>query len=272
MYYACKELLNTDSFCDQADLSIGIRGKKVIIQGFGNVGFHFAKKMHKEGAKIVGIIERDAAIYDPAGFDPQEVKQHLLENRGTLKNFEHAEVVETMDPSFIMRKKCDIFAPCAVDGTLNMHNAPHLKARVVIEGANGPTTFKADQILDSRGIIVIPDLLANVGGVTVSYFEWLKNLDHVAPGRMSKKYQEQQKSNLLKMLGYRFPEGSPLLDSLKGAKEIDIVYSGLEEIMMSAAAESWTYASKRHVSLRDACLGNSISKLAQRFEQSGMMI
>jgi len=148
------------------------------------------KKMHKEGAKIVGIIERDAAIYDPAGFDPQEVKQHLLENRGTLKRFEHAEVVETMDPSFIMRKKCDIFAPCAVDGTLNMHNAPHLKARVVIEGANGPTTFKADQILDSRGIIVIPDLLANVGGVTVSYFEWLKNLDHVAPGRMSKKYQE----------------------------------------------------------------------------------
>ena len=99
--------------------------------------------MHKEGAKIVGIIERDAAIYDPSGFDPQEVKQHI-NIQGTLKNFEHAEIVETMDPSFIMRKKCHIFAPCAVDGTLNMHNAPHLKAKVVIEGANGPTTFKAD--------------------------------------------------------------------------------------------------------------------------------
>jgi glutamate dehydrogenase (NAD(P)+) len=232
--------------------------------------------MHSEGAKIIGIIERDAAIYNAAGFDPQDVKMYLKMHGSThgsaLKNYEHADEVEIMDPTFIMRKKCDIFAPCAGDGTLNMHNASHLKAKIVIEGANGPTTFKADQILESRGVLVIPDLLANVGGVTVSYFEWLKNLDHVAPGRMNKKYQEQQKANLLKMLGYRFPEGSPILNSIKGAKEIDIVKSGLEEIMTTAAAEQWKYAQVRHVSLRDACLGNSISKLAQRFEQSGMMI
>jgi glutamate dehydrogenase (NAD(P)+) len=190
MYYVTKELFNTDSFCDEADISAGIRGKKVIVQGFGNVGYHYAKKMHKEGAKIVGVIEKDAAIYSTSGFDPQELKM-FLNTEGSLRNYEHADTVETMDPSFIMRKKCDIFAPCAVDGSLNMHNAPHIKARVVIEGANGPTTFRADQILEQRGIVVIPDMLANVGGVTVSYFEWLKNLDHVAPGRMSKKYQEQ---------------------------------------------------------------------------------
>lgn len=113
-----------------------------------------------------------------------------------------------------MRKKCDIFAPCASDGSINMHNAPHLKAKVIIEGANGPTTFSADEILTQRGVIVIPDMLANVGGVTVSYFEWLKNLDHIAPGRMTKKHQEQQKNNLLKMLGYRFPDNSPILKNI----------------------------------------------------------
>ena len=96
--------------------------------------------------------------------------------------------------------------------------------------------------MEDRGVIVVPDMLANVGGVTVSYFEWLKNLDHVSPGRMTKKYQEQQKNNLLKMLGYRFPENSPLMKNIQGAKEIDIVYSGLEEIMNMAAREHWEFA------------------------------
>lgn len=87
-----------------------------------------------------------------------------------------------------MRKRCDILAPCAVDGSINIHNAPHLKCKILLEGANGPTTFAADELLTKRGIYVIPDMLANVGGVTVSYFEWLKNLDHISPGRMTKKY------------------------------------------------------------------------------------
>ena len=113
---------------------------------------------------------------------------------------------------------------------------------------------------------MIPDLLSNVGGVTVSYFEWLKNLDQVTPGRMSKNFQEKSKNNLLQMLGYRFPENSPLLEALQGAKEIDIVHSGLEEIMVTATRENWKYAHDRNISLRDACLSNSLNKLAQRFD------
>jgi glutamate dehydrogenase (NAD(P)+) len=147
-----------------------------------------------------------------------------------------------------------------------------LKARVVVEGANGPTTFKADQALEARGVQIIPDMLANVGGVTVSYFEWLKNLDHISPGRMTKKYQEQQKLNLLKSLGYSIPANSPLMKQLTGAKEIDIVYSGLEEIMVNATKEHWDYAVERHMSLRDACFANSITKLDSRFKESGMML
>merc|ERR1712072_1419536 len=139
-------------------------------------------------------------------------------------------------------------------GAINMHNAGHIKAKVVLEGANGPTTSKGDQILIRNGAMVIPDLLANVGGVTVSYFEWLKNLSHVSPGRMTKKYQEQQKNNLLKMLGYRFPENSPLMKKIQGAEEIDIVKSGLEEIMVSAAKDHWAIAHQRNISLREACI------------------
>ena len=189
-----------------------------------------------------------------------------------MKNYSHVEEIETLDPTYILRKDCDIFAPCAGDGTLNQYNAQHLKARVVVEGANGPTTFKADQILEAKGVQIIPDMLANVGGVTVSYFEWLKNLDHISPGRMTKKYQETQKVNLLKSLGYSIPPNSPLMKQLEGAKEIDIVYSGLEEIMVNATREHWQYAIDRHISLRDACFGNTLTKLDSRFKESGMML
>jgi len=116
---------------------------------------------------------------------------------GGLNNYPYADEIESADPLFMMRKKCDIFAPCATQGVINSGNAPHINAKIVIEGANGPTTFNGDRILEERGIAVIPDMLANVGGVTVSYFEWLKNLKHVTPGRMTKKYSEQKKLKLL---------------------------------------------------------------------------
>lgn len=120
--------------------------------------------------------------------------------------------------------------------------------------------------------MVVPDMLANVGGVTVSYFEWLKNLDHVAPGRMTAKHQEMQKKKLIKMLGYQFPEKSPVMQHLKGAKEIDIVLSGLEEIMVTSTQENWKYARKRNLTLREACLGNALKKLRDHYKESGLMM
>jgi len=125
-------------------------------------------------------------------------------------------------------------------------------------------------MLAERGILLIPDMLANVGGVTVSYFEWLKNLEHIITGRMTKKYTEEKNKRLIAMLGYKFPENSPVLQHLKGASEYDIVLSGLEEIMVTATKENWQYASKRNLTLREACLGNSLKKLSSRFEESGL--
>jgi glutamate dehydrogenase (NAD(P)+) len=241
-------------------LNPGIQGKKVIVEGFGNVGYNFAKFVKKEGAKIVGIVEKDAAIYNKEGFRIDEVKLHM-QKTGSIKDFPYADYVELMDPQNIITKKCDILAVCATDGTINVTNADQLRCKILIEGANGAITFKADQILRKKNIPVIPDMLANSGGVVASYFEWLKNLDHVSPGRLTKKYQEQQRNQLLQILGYQIPKDSPLMKRIEGSKEIDVVHSALEEIMVNATKENWDIARTKNISLREATLSNVLTKL-----------
>ena len=127
-------------------------------------------------------------------------------------------------------------------------------------------------MLLKRGIVVVPDLLINGGGVTVSYMEWLKNLEHVSPGRLTKKYEEKKKLKMLETLGYRFPAFSPHYKSLAGAREIDIVYSGLEEIMTNAVRIHWKFALDNNLNFRDACLVRSIQKLYKHYEEAGIMI
>jgi glutamate dehydrogenase (NAD(P)+) len=177
-----------------------------------------------------------------------------------------------LDPLSFMEKPCDILIPAAVERSIHMGNADKLKCKVVVEGANGPTTFAGEEILLNKGVIVVPDMLINVGGVTVSYFEWLKNIDHVSPGRLTKKYEEKKKLKMLETLGYRFPESSPHFKTLAGAREIDIVYSGLEEIMTTAVKNHWKFAVDNKFSFRDACLVRAIQKIYKHYEDAGIMI
>lgn len=157
--------------------------------------------------------------------------------------------------------------PAAVEKSIHKGNAAHLKCKAVVEGANGPTTFAGEEILLKRGIVVCPDLLMNGGGVTCSYFEWLKNIDHVSPGKLSKKYDEKSQKKLLEIMGYK-----ELDSNIKGAEEIDIVYSGLEEIMTSAVKENWDFAMKKNYNFRDACLINAINKVYQCYRECGITI
>ena len=166
-----------------------------------------------------------------------------------------------------MEKECDFLVPAATEKSIHKGNADRIKCKVVVEGANGPTTFAGEEILNSKGIVVCPDLLMNGGGVTVSYFEWLKNLDHVSPGKLSKKYDERSQKKLLEMMGFKGNDSS-----VKGAEEIDIVYSGLEEIMTSAVKESWTFANSKNHNFRDACLINAINKVYQCYKECGITI
>lgn len=189
-----------------------------------------------------------------------------------MYGYSKADEEEMIDPLSFMEKECDILIPAAVERSVHKDNADKLKCKVVVEGANGPTTYFGEEILLKKGIVVVPDMLINVGGVTVSYFEWLKNLDHVAPGRLTKKYEEKKKLKMLETLGYRFPEHSPHFKSLAGAKEIDIVYSGLEEIMTTAVRNHWKFAVDNNLSFRDACLVRAIQKLYKHYEDCGIMI
>jgi glutamate dehydrogenase (NAD(P)+) len=152
-------------------LGIPLEGAKIIVQGFGNVGSNSARLLAEQGAKIVGISDLSTGLYNPGGIDVNAALQHVAEQR-QLAGFGGAEAVTNQQ---LLELPCDVLVPAALQNQITAANAPRLQCRVVVEGANGPTTLEADEILDHRGIFVVPDILANAGGVTVSYFEWVQD-------------------------------------------------------------------------------------------------
>lgn len=266
VYYALRELMKTPTFYKKIGLTEGIKGKTFTVQGFGNVGYWASKFFHGDGGKITTIVEYNSAIHNPEGIDPDHAKKYFQEN-GTFEGYTAAKQVEIKNPLSFIENECDFLVPAATEKSIHKNNAPRIKCKAVVEGANGPTTFAAEENLLSRGIVVCPDLLINGGGVTCSYFEWLKNIDHVSPGKLNKKYEEKSQKKLLEMMGFRGND-----DNIRGAEEIDIVYSGLEEIMTSAVRENWELANKKNVAFRDACLINAINKVYNCYKECGITI
>jgi glutamate dehydrogenase (NAD(P)+) len=266
VYYAVRELLDTQSFVDKCNLNLGIKDKTFIVQGFGAVGYWASKFIERDGGKITTIVEYNSAIHNPDGFDVQAVKDHLTKH-GSLASYPGATESSAADPNSFLLKKADCMVPAAVEKSLHAGNADHVQVKAIFEGANGPTTYKAEQIFQAKGIVCAPDMLVNGGGVTCSYFEWLKNLDHVAPGRITKRNQVQAQVKLLEIMGMEDKK-----DELKGADEIDIVYSGLEEIMCSAVQENWQIAVDKNLSFRNACFVNAIHKVHKSMMETGIMI
>ena len=267
VYYAVRELLGIESFVEDANLgSLGIKDKTFIVQGFGAVGYWASKFIEQDGGKITTVVEYNSAIHDPNGLDVEDVKAHMTKH-GTLCNYPHAAEAIADNPETFLLKRADCLIPAAVEKSLHKGNANMVQVKAIFEGANGPTTYAAEQIMTRKGIVVAPDMLVNGGGVTCSYFEWLKNIDHVAPGRMTKKYQVKSQAKLLELMGFAHQA-----DQLQGADEIDIVYSGLEEIMQSAVHENWAFAKEKNLSFRDACFVNAINKVYSNIMETGIMI
>lgn len=267
VYYAIRELTSYATFCDKVKLPKGIKDRSFIVQGYGAVGYWAAKFLEKDGGKITTIIEYNSAIHNPDGINVQEAKDFMTKN-GTLKGFPGAKETEITNPLLFLEKQADYLIPAAVEKSLHKMNAEKIQAKAIFEGANGPTTFAAEEIFVKRGIVTAPDLLVNGGGVTCSYFEWLKNLEHISPGKMTKKYEEKSQLRLLEIMGYEKKEG----EEIEGASELDIVYSGLEEIMCSAVKENWEFAIKKNLTFRDACLVNAIGKVYKSYKENGIMI
>ncbi len=254
-------------------LSPGLENKTVIVQGLGNVGYHAAMFLEEEeGCKVIGIVEHDGALFNPKGLHIRDVDEHRR-SKGSILNFPTAKSIK--NAADLLEEECDILIPAALENQITLQNAHRIKAKVIAEGANGPTTPGAEDILLRRGAFVIPDIFLNAGGVTVSYFEWLKNLSHVRFGRMEKRRQERTMQDLVQSIEETV--GKSISEPLKkkivrGANEIDLVNSGLEETMVSAYQEIrniWL-DTKGVQDLRTAAYIDAIQKVATSYLALGI--
>ncbi len=272
VFFAIREAMSRADDMKRLGLSTGVEGKRVVVQGLGNVGYHAAKFLAEAGAVIVGVLEREGAIYDPGGFDVEKIDGHRREG-GSLLELDAPEKLSGSDGSRGLEWDCDILVPAALEGVIHTGNAGKIQAKVIAEGANGPTTPDADQVLNERGILQIPDLYANAGGVTVSYFEWVKNLSHVRFGRMDRRFRASNRAQMMNavesLVGQAFPEG--LFDEVAvGASEADLVNSGLEETMIEGYEEIHRISREYETDLRTAGFVNAIQKVATAYQERGI--
>jgi glutamate dehydrogenase (NAD(P)+) len=272
VFYGTREVCNLPDLMKKLGLPVGIEGKRVIVQGLGNVGYWAAHFFEKAGAKIVGLAEYEGAILCDTGLDVEAVFQHRKKT-GSILNFPGAtNVTNSFDA---LEADCDILIPAALENVINGENAPRIKAKIIGEGANGPLTPEADEILAQKGVIVIPDMYLNAGGVTVSYFEWLKNLSHVRYGRMEKRFTENVNTTILKQmeqLSGKEADSKAKQMIMHGPDEVDLVYSGLEETMITATHEIMN-AWKENPSIPDmrtAAYVVAINKVATIYAELGI--
>ena len=276
--YALREFFRHPDDMKKAGLTGTLAGKRVIVQGLGNVGYHAVKFLREEDDSIItGIIERDGALVSKDGLDPDAVRDWIGQNGG-VKGFPGADYVE--DGKSVLEMECDILIPAALEGVININNAGEIKAPLIIEAANGPITANADEILREKGIVIIPDLYANAGGVTVSYFEWVKNLSHIRFGRMQRRneeahamllVQELERLSADKKLGWELkPDFKKRY--LQGADELQLVRSGLDDTMRKAYQDiSETWNSRRDVhDLRTAAFILAIERVAASYRAKGL--
>lgn len=237
VFYGVREVLNMQDVMDKLGIPTGVEGKRVVVQGLGNVGYHAAKFFREGGAKVIGLAEFEGAITNPNGLNEEEVFQHRKKT-GSILNFPGATNIQKSGEALEM--ECDILIPAALENVIDGHNAPRIKAKIIGEAANGPLTPDADEVFIKKGILVIPDMYLNAGGVTVSYFEWLKNLSHVRYGRMEKRFTENLNSHILgqmEELSGKKVRADEREFIMHGPEEADLVYSGLEETMITATHE-----------------------------------
>ncbi|ATG34952.1 MULTISPECIES: Glu/Leu/Phe/Val dehydrogenase [Phaeobacter] len=276
--YALREFFRNPEDVAAAKMDGSLDGKRVIVQGLGNVGYHAAKfLMSEDGAKITAVIERDGGLIDENGLDIEAVFQWIASNGG-VTGYPDARYVE--NGALLLEEDCDILIPAALEGVINLTNAANIKARLIIEAANGPVTAGADEILRDKGTVIIPDMYANAGGVTVSYFEWVKNLSHIRFGRMQRRQEEarhqlvvDELEALSESLGKTWTLNPKFTERyLRGADELELVRSGLDDTMRTA------YQSMREVwhgrndvtDLRTAAYLVSIDKVAKSYRAKGL--
>jgi glutamate dehydrogenase (NAD(P)+) len=272
VFYGIREVCKMADVMKKLGLTTGVEGKKVIVQGLGNVGYHAAKFFREGGAKLICLAEHDGAVYNDNGLNEEEVFQYKKKT-GSIKGFPGSKFIPTSAEA--LELECDILIPAALENVINGENAPRVKAKIIGEGANGPLTPEADEVFVQKGALVIPDMYLNAGGVTVSYFEWLKNLSHVRYGRMEKRFTENLNAHILgtiEDLTAKKVSDREREFIMHGPEEADLVYSGLEETMITATHEimnAWKNNPKIP-DMRTAAYVVAIDKVATSYNELGI--
>ena len=267
LYFAVREAVTDTTLMKKLKMTPGLDGKRVIVQGFGNVGYHAAKFLQEGGATVIGVIEYDGAVVNAKGIDIEALNKHRMK-KGTITGFDKAKTIK--DGMSVLEMECEILVPAALESQIHKGNAAKIKTRIIAEGANGPVSAEAEEILLKKGVYIMPDMYVNAGGVIVSYFEWLKNISHVRFGRMDKRFEEGSNTRLIDTVERLTGKSLTMQERTfvaRGADEEDIVNSGLEDTMISAyhgVMETWNRNSKIK-DMRTAAFVNSIDKIAQAY-------
>lgn len=272
LHYALQEFFRHPDDVKAAGLKGSLAGKRIVVQGLGNVGYHAAKFLQEDDALIVAIAERDGALYSSKGLDVESVHA-FLQKSGGVSNYGDAEFMA--DSAKALELDCDILIPAALENQLTAGNADRIKAPLIVEAANGPTSYQADQILHKNGKTILPDIFVNAGGVTVSYFEWVKNVSHIRFGRLDRRLEEARGRQIIHIIeeltGKKVPEN--LAAPLRvGAGELDLVRSGLEDTMRVAYNQlRETRLSRQNVpDYRTAAFVMALEKIARAYFEFGI--
>jgi glutamate dehydrogenase (NAD(P)+) len=273
VYYGLKEMLRYKEDARAWGLEGGLAGKTMVIQGLGNVGSYTGTISQQEGdVKVIAVSEYEGSIHNPKGLDVEKLIKFRKET-GSILGFPGSTALPSREAA--LEVECDILVPAALEGVITIHNAHKIKAKIIGEAANGPITSDAEEILIKRGVIIVPDMYLNAGGVTVSYFEWLKNLSHMRFGRMEKRFNQETYNNLVstveKLTGKRIGDREREVIT-RGADEVDLVRSGLEETMIVAYSQiREVMKRKRKVNdLRTAAFISSLDKIASDYMALGV--
>ena len=265
-----REIFRHEDIIKEAGLKSELKDNEIIVQGFGNVGSNLAKHLYnRDDAKIIAIGEFDGYLYNKKGIDINELIEFFQKNK-TINNPKLGEFKN--NPSKLLELDCDILIPAALENAITVDNVDKIKTKLIIEAANGPISFEADQKLFEKRVMIIPDIYVNAGGVVVSYFEWVKDISHIRFGRVEKRFQEQKILDIIDLIDKKTNTKTDF-DTIKkiihGADEEDLAFSGLEDSMRNAFIEIYNAKKQIKKSFRDSAYYVSLKKIRNFYTVEG---